>query len=309
MKLHVHFLGSSNGKRDLSCYVYTPDTEVRGILQISHGMCDYIENYARLAEYFCERGYVVCGNDHLGHGNTAEDKRDFGYFGSGGYMSLVKDLRKMNKFIRASYPGVPVVMLGHSMGSFVARVYATHYPDTVDGFIFEGTCGFNNPSFAGKVAATAIAKSRGAHFRSKFLYDSVFRSYNTKFADEGAFAWLSRDKAVCERYQKDGHRNFIFTADGFTELFAMVSVISKPQWAENYPKAKPTLIISGEMDPVGNYGKGPAEVCDRLTGADCENITLKLYEGARHELHAETNKEEFFGDLISWIEKNKLCKG
>jgi len=308
MKLHVHFLRSSNGKRDLSCYVYTPDTAVRGIIQISHGMCDYIENYARLAEYFCERGFVVCGNDHLGHGNTAEDSRDLGYFGSGGYHTLVKDLRKMNKFIRASYPGTPLVMLGHSMGSFLARIYAVEYPDTYDGIIFEGTMGFGNPTKAGAMLASAIAKSRGSHFRSKLLYDLAFRSYNVKFSGEGEFAWLSRDKSVGERFAKDMQRNFIFTADGYAALFSAITAISKPSWAESFPKSKPTLLASGEMDPVGAYGKGPVEVYDRLVECGCDEVSLKLYEGARHELHTEINKEEFFADLVSWIEKNKLCK-
>lgn len=308
MKLHVHFLRSSNGKRDLSCYVYTPDGAPRGILQISHGMCDYIENYAKLAEYFCDRGFAVCGNDHLGHGNTAEDARDFGYFGSGGYHTLVKDLRKMNKFIRASYPSLPLVMLGHSMGSFLARLYAVEYPDTADGFIFEGTMGFGSPTKAGQLLATAVAKSRGAHFRSKLLYDMSFRAYNAKFSGEGEFAWLSRDPSVGERFAKDHQRNFIFTADGYAALFGAITVISKPQWAQDYPKSKPTLLVAGEMDPVGAYGKGPCEVYERLNDSGCDNVSLKLYEGARHELHTETNKEEFFSDLVSWIENNKLCK-
>ena len=308
MKLHVHFLSSSNGKRDLSCYVYTPDGPARAVLQISHGMCDYIENYAKLAEYFCERGFIVCGNDHLGHGNTAEDSRDLGYFGSGSYHTLVKDLRKMNKFIRASYPGLPLIMLGHSMGSFLARIYAVEYPDTYDGIIFEGTMGFGSPTKMGHALATAIAKSRGGHFRSKLLYDLAFHGYNAKFHGEGEFAWLSRDKSVGERFEKDKQRNFIFTADGYAALFAAITAISKPAWAESYPKSKPTFIVAGEMDPVGAYGKGPSEVCDRLIESGCDNISLRLYAGARHELHTETNKEEFFADIVSWIEKNKLCK-
>ena len=308
MKLHVHFLRSSNGKRDLSCYVYTPDVAPRGILQISHGMCDYIENYAKLAEYFCERGFVVCGNDHLGHGNTAEDARDLGYFGSGGYHTLVKDLRKMNKFIRASYPALPLVMLGHSMGSLLARLYAAEYPETADGFIFEGTVGFGNPTKAGQLLASTIAKSRGPHFRSKMLYDMTFRPYNVKFSGEGEFAWLSRDGAVGQRFKKDPQRNFILTASGYAALFGLTGAVSKEQWIEDYPKSKATLIVSGQMDPVGAYGKGPSELYNRLEEGGCDNVSLKLYENARHELHAEVNKTDFFADLVLWMENNKLCK-
>ena len=121
MKMYMNFMRSSGGKRDVAYYVYVPDGAVRGIVQISHGMCDYAENYALLAERVTAAGLVVCGNDHLGHGNTAEDARDLGYFAGGSYEVLLKDLRKMNRIIRSMYKGVPLVLLGHSMGSFYAR--------------------------------------------------------------------------------------------------------------------------------------------------------------------------------------------
>ena len=116
MKMHMNFMRSSGGKREVAYYVYVPDGEVRGIVQISHGMCDYVENYALLAERLTAAGLVVCGNDHLGHGNTAEDARDLGYFAGGSYEVLLKDLRKLNRIVRSMYKGVPLVLLGHSMG-------------------------------------------------------------------------------------------------------------------------------------------------------------------------------------------------
>lgn len=308
MKLHVNFIPSSCGKRDIACYVYVPDGEVRGIVQISHGMCDYIENYALLAERLTEKGIVVCGNDHLGHGNSAEDKRDLGYFGSGGYHTLLKDLRKMNKLVRATYKDVPLVLFGHSMGSFLARAYVNAYPETVDGAIFVGTAGTNNPARAAQMLAAAIGKSRGDHFRSKLLYNLAFKGYNAKYPNEGEFAWLSRDKAAGEKFAGDAQRNFIFTANGYYGLFSVLAAVSAPQWAEEYPEELPTLITAGEMDPVGNYGKGPAEVYEMLRAADVENLTLKMYPDARHELHNEHNKEEFFADILAWIEKNGLVK-
>ncbi|MBQ5390216.1 MAG: alpha/beta fold hydrolase [Clostridia bacterium] len=308
MKLHVDFIRSSNGKRDIACYVYVPDGEVRGIVQISHGMCDYIENYALLAERLTEKGIVVCGNDHLGHGNSAEDSRDYGYFGNGGYQTLLKDLRKMNKLVRTTYKNVPLVLLGHSMGSFLARAYAVTYPETIDGAVFLGTAGSHNPVRAAQMLAATICKTRGSHHRSRLLYDLAFKGYNAKYPHEGEFAWLSRDAAAGEKFAADPQRNFIFTADGYYGLFSVLAAVSKPTWAQVYPKELPTWIAAGEMDPVGNYGKGPAEVYEKLCAAGAEQVSLKLYADARHELHNEHNKEEFFSDLYKWIELNKLVK-
>ena len=308
MKLHVNFIRSSNGKRDIACYVYVPDGAVRGIVQIAHGMCDYIENYALLAEHLCEKGIVVCGNDHLGHGNSAEDSRDYGYFGGGGYQTLVKDLRKMNKLVRTTYKDVPLVLVGHSMGSFLARAYAVTFPETIDGAVFLGTAGSHNPVRAAQMLAATIAKTRGNHYRSRLLYDLAFKGYNSKYPEEGEYAWLSRDRAVGEKFAADPQRNFIFTADGYYGLFSVLAAVSKPAFAESYPKELPTLIAAGNMDPVGNYGKGPEEVYEKLCAAGAEQVSLKLYDGARHELHSETNKEEFFADLYKWIELNKLVK-
>lgn len=308
MKLYVNFIRSSNGKRDIACYLYVPDGEVRGIVQIAHGMCDYIENYALLAEHLTAKGIVVCGNDHLGHGNSAEDSRDLGYFGSGGYQVLVKDLRKVNKLLRTTYKNLPLVLIGHSMGSFLARAYAVTFPETVDGVVFLGTAGSHNPARAAQMLAATIGKTRGNHHRSRMLYDLTFKGYNAKFPDEGPFAWLSRDRAAGDRFEADPQRNFIFTADGYYGLFSVLAAVSRPAWAEKYPKELPTLIAAGEMDPVGNYGKGPEEVYEKLCAAGAEQVSLKLYAGARHELHNEINKEEFFADLYKWIEMNKLVK-
>lgn len=304
MKLHVDFMRSSDNKRDLACYIYVPDGAVRGIVQISHGMCDYVENYALLAERLTAAGILVCGNDHRGHGNTAEDARDLGYFGSSGITGVLHDLRRMNKFIRTKFPGVPLVLLGHSMGSFLARAYITEYPDTVDGAIIVGTAGFDNPARAGQMLATAIAKSRGGHYRSKLLYDMTFKGYNLRFPGEGQFAWLSRDETAGKKFENDPTRNFIFTANGYAGLFSVLAAVSKPAWAQAYPKSLPTILMAGDMDPVGNYGKGPTAVYERLKAAGVQPIALKLYPGARHELHNERNKEEFFTDVLEWIQTN-----
>lgn len=308
MKLHVNFIRSSNGRRDVACYVYMPEGEVRGIVQIAHGMCDYVENYALLAKFLTSKGILVCGNDHLGHGNSAENRDDLGYFGKGGYATLLKDMHRLNKMMRAKYKKVPYVLLGHSMGSFLARAYAVAYPDSIEGAIFLGTAGTNKLLRAGQMLASSIAKTRGGHYRSKLLYSLSLGAYGAKFPGEGEFAWLSRDKAAGERFAGDAQRNFTFTANGYYGLFSVMLAVEKPQWAAAYPTYLPTLIAAGDKDPVGDNGKGPTEVCRRLRDAAVHNVTLKLYPGARHELHNEINKEEFFEDVLQWIETNCLTK-
>ena len=166
----------------------------------------------------------------------------------------------------------------------------------------------NNPTRAAQLFAGALGKSRGGHFRSKQLYNLSFKGYNSRYPNEGAFAWLSRDAAAGKRFANDPQRNFIFTANGYYALFSVLAAVSKPAWAEHYPKDMPTLFLAGDMDPVGNYGKGPTEIYNRLLAAGVKNVSIKLYPGARHELHNETNKEEFFTDVLAWIEKNGLVK-
>ena len=161
---------------------------------------------------------------------------------------------------------------------------------------------------AAQLFAGALGKSRGGHFRSKQLYNLSFKGYNSRFAGEGEFAWLSRDAAAGKRFENDPQRNFIFTANGYYALFSVLAAVSKPAWAEHYPKDMPTLFLAGDMDPVGNYGKGPTEIYNRLVAAGVKNVSIKLYPGARHELHNETNKEEFFTDVLEWIKKNGLMK-
>lgn len=206
------------------------------------------------------------------------------------------------------YKGVPLVLFGHSMGSFMARYYVTAFPNTVDGAIFAGTAGTNNPAGTARALAVAIGKSRGNHYRSQMLHRLAFKTYNQRFPSAGEFAWLSRDPAAGRKYENDPKRNFIFTASGFYGLFSVLYAVSKESWAVAYPKNLPTLLMAGDMDPVGNYGKGPSEVYERLVRAGVKNVQLKLYKDARHELHNETNKEEFFADVIGWIKTNDLLK-
>ena len=298
-------LSSSDGKNTVRGAIYLPEFgSPRAVIAISHGMIDYVGRYVRLVEYFTERGYAVAGNDHLGHGKTAACPEDFGYFAKkDGYKLVIDDLKRMNEIIRSELPGVPVVLLGHSMGSFLARLYAEKYPDTVDGLIIHGTGGKNPLLPLGKTVIALVRLLRGDRHRSRLVNTLAFGSYNDRFDKlEGEWAWLTRETAlVCDR-DKDPYTAFKFTAAGYADLFKIIGLSNGAAHFDNFPKNLPTLVISGEADPVGDYGKGVKFVYDSLLDRGCK-ASLKLYEGARHELFNETNRDEVFSDILAWIER------
>ncbi len=296
---------SADGKSRVRAYIWCPDTETpRGIIQLSHGMCEYVQRYDAWARRFCAAGYIFCGNDHLGHGNTAPDSEELGFTAArGGAEYLVEDLHAMTALMRTEYPDLPVVLYGHSMGSFAARVYLTRYGNDLAAAIISGTAGAGQPTGLARKLAHMIAATKGDHHRSKFLTALAFGSYNKKFKEENSSqSWLSRDEEVRIAYKNDALSRFVFTAGGYDTLFSLLNTVSKKDWAQKVPKTLPVLLLSGDMDPVGNYGKGVRQVYDRLVQAGCERTVLKLYEGGRHEMHNETNRDEVFADILTFLE-------
>lgn len=294
---------SCDGKNTVSARFYIPEGEILGVIQISHGMIDHIGRYFRLAEYFCARGFVVAGGDHLGHGKSAPCPEDLGFFASrDGYEKLIDDVYGMNRLLREEYPDKPIILLGHSMGSFVARLYAVKYPDSIDGIIIHGTSGPNPLLPMGKAVIALTKLLRGERHRSKLVTALAFGSYNSHYPkSEGESAWLTRAVELVEDRKTDPYTTYIFTVSAFGDLFKLIGKCNEREWYRLYPKSLPTLVMSGEDDPVGNYGKGVMTVYRGLESAGLENLSLKLYPGARHELFNETNRAEVFADIQEWI--------
>lgn len=296
---------SSDGKTASACYFYTPvEREPVGIVQISHGMCEYLERYEELAEELCRRGFVVCGNDHLGHGNTAPSEAELGYFAEkdGGNL-LVEDLEKVTKLAKSRYPGLPYFLFGHSMGSFVARMYLSRYASELAGAVICGTTGGNPMAGMGAFLAGLTAKVKGEKYRSPLLTKMAFGAYNKRFTEpKSANAWLSRDAERVAKYDKDPFCTFTFTASAYRELFTLVKRVSASDWAKSVPQDLPIFLIAGEDDPVGDYGKGVRKVGTRLLKAGAQDLSCHLYPKGRHEVLNELNRAEVTEDVCRWLE-------
>ena len=295
---------SKDGIHTIYAEIYTPKLcEPRGIIQLSHGMIDHPGRYKRLAEFLTGEGYVFAGNHHLGHGKSVNSSEDLGFFGEESEVNtLLRDMHAFNKYLREKFPGLPLFVLGHSMGSFITRLYVNRYPHSLKGVIIHGTAGPNKILPLGKAVTSLIGFFRGNRYRSTLLQKLAFGSYNSKFPkSEGEFAWLTREVSLVADRKEDKFTSFIFTVSGYKDLFKMLGDCNKDKWFSDYPKELPTLIMSGAADPVGNYGKGPDYVYKRLLLAGCKSIDVKMYEGARHELFNETNREEVFSDILAWV--------
>ena len=296
---------SSDGKNTIYAEIYTPkNLKPRAIVQLAHGMIDYTGRYVELASFLCEHGYIFAGNHHLGHGKSVSCPEDFGFFAErDGYKYVIEDIHLMNQHLRKTHPELPIIMLGHSMGSFIARLYVAEHPGTVSGLIIHGTGGPNPLVGVGKSLAKLIRSFYGSHHRSNLINTMAFGSYNSKYPkEEGHNAWLTRDLSKVAGRDTDEFTSFKFTVSGYVDLFTFLAGCNSKAWFKKYPKRMPTIIMSGDMDPVGNYGKGPRYVYKQLMINGADNVTLKTYEGARHELFNETNQEEVFADILAWIE-------
>ena len=296
---------SADKKTQVHACVWRPEgIAPKGIIQLSHGMCEYMGRYDAWARRFCEVGFVVCGNDHLGHGQTAESESELGFIPQGiGADCLVEDLHTMSVLIKAEYPELPLVLYGHSMGSFVLRAYLSRYGGELSAALISGTAGAGQPVGVAKRLAKTIAAVKGDHHRSKLLTGLAFGAYNKRFEDEqDRRSWLTREKAVRDAYRNDPLCRFKFTAAGYEALFTLLSTVSNKKWPLTVPKNLPILLFAGDMDPVGDYGKGVQQVYDRLVAAGCERAAIKLYAGGRHEMHNELNCDEVFADLVAFLE-------
>lgn len=295
---------SADNSCDVAYYIFVPDRNPKAVLQICHGMCEYIERYERegFVEDMTSRGYVVCGCDHVGHGHTAPDPSELGYFAD--YRTLADNQKLMLELTRKTYRSLPYIIFGHSMGSFVARDYIARFGSTVDGAVICGTSGTNKQLGFGLFMTSLLEKLRGSHYRSNLVAGLSNLHRNDSWRDEhDTCSWLNDDKENRERYHNDPFSSFRFTVRAYNQMLKMLKYISSPEWYEAVPKRLPVFIMSGALDPLGENGKGVQEVFDKLTDMELSELKMELYENGRHELLNCKIRDNVIADLDKWADE------
>ena len=298
-------LPSTAPGRTLHAFYCEPDGPVRAVVQLSHGMVEFIDRYKPLAESLAARGIAVTGNDHLGHGGSIRTKADYGYFAQpDGNRALLDDLHRMTEFAKQRWPGVPYFLLGHSMGSFYARQYLCEWGSELEGAIILGT-GFQPKALVrlAKGVCRVQAALFGWQYRSKLVERLSFAGYNNGLEGRTTHDWLNRDQAEVDKYLADERCTFTFTVNAYYSMFSGILRLHDPAFVAQVPKDLPLLFLAGDADPVGERGKGVERAVQSLRDAGVQNIEVKFYPGARHELLVETNRQEVFADIAGWIEK------
>lgn len=292
------YFDSRSGKDRLHAVRWVPEGKVAAVLQIVHGMAEHIERYDGFASYLAERGVLVVGHSHLGHGKSVKKAEDLGFFAEpDGNGCVVGDIHTLRTRTQTEYPGVPYFILGHSMGSFLTRQYLTDHSAGLAGAVIMGTGDMPVPVLKlAKGVCVLLAKVKGWRYRSQLVNSMVVGGYEKKLG----LGWLSKNEENVARYASAPLCGFCFTLNGFYGLFTAFHAAVSREMAGQVPRDIPTLFVSGAEDPVGDCGKGVKSVyrryCDHGAGAE-----MKLYAGDRHEILNEDDRMQVYEDILKWM--------
>ena len=307
--ISTNFTYTSSDGTEVYVYKWIPkQKEIRGVVQISHGMAETAVRYERFAKVLNQNGFIVYANDHRGHGKTAKDIDSLGYLGDNdGFNLLIQDVAKLSDIIREENPGLGLYLFSHSMGSFAAQRYIMDYKDKIDGLVLSGSNGEQGFTLtAAKTIAKLEMMIRGRRAKSKLMNNLSFGAYNKKFKPEKTGSeWLSRDEEEVKKYIEDPYCGTIFPTSFYYDFLGSLQYIEDESNFKKIPKDLPILIISGEEDPVGDFGKGLKKLYTRYKEAGVKDLEIKLYPGARHEILNEINREVVMDDVVNWLNNRK----
>ena len=295
---------SSTGVNRIRVKTCTPDGDVRGVVQIAHGVAEHADRYEEFMNFLAENGFAVAADDHLGHGQSIERDEDKGFFAEkDGWWRIVDDLKTVHDTMKARYPDVPYVFFGHSMGSFLARTYLIRFPDDCDAAIISGTAQQNPLMVKGGLwLAGWQVKKLGARGDGQMLNDIAFGSYNNKIKFRYTdFDWLSRDEENVRKYIDDPLCGFVGKCGLYRDMMEGIQFVSSKENAAKMNKAMPVYFMSGAADPVGEYGKGVERAYKMFCDVGMRDVTIRLYPEARHETLKEINYRDVFRDILNWI--------
>lgn len=295
---------SSDNEHNIYARIYIPEEPIKGIIQICHGMGGYIEKYDETAKYFVDKGYVVCGNTHLGHRDSVNSNDELGFFGEfNGAKYLVKDVIKLSTIIKEKFPNKPLFIFGHSMGSFIARNYILNCKFKLAGAIFSATAGPQRFIESGIAFLNAVINKKGYRFRSEKIYHILFKAANRQIENPASdYSWVSKR---AEEFITSITKT-LFTVTGLRDILILIKKCNLQEKIEKLPKELPIYFFSGTEDPLGEYGEGIKRAVKLYEKAGLNDVTMKLYEGDRHECLSEDNREEVLNDMFEWIEKRNI---
>ncbi len=299
------FYLSADGSTNIHALCWQGESPPRAILQIAHGICDYMGRFDRFARWMAGQGFLVVGNDHLGHGSSWQDPQRQGMFGERqGWELALADMEALRARTAEEYPQLPCFLLGHSMGSFLARTYLIKYPGRLSGALLSGT-GQPSPRMlkGGWYLSSLLTRLRGPDARSAFLKTVMFGAYNRPFRPNRTdFDWVCGNDEVVDAYCQDPGCQFLPTVSLCRDMMGGLLFISDPDNLTLVDKETPIFLFSGAKDPVGQFGQGVERVLQGYLAAGCTDVECKLYPDGRHEVLNEIWRETVYRDILVWLE-------
>lgn len=304
MNKREFYYPSSDGKTRIHAVEWIPEEEPKAILQIAHGVTEYILRYEEFAEFLTSKGIIVVGNDHIGHGTSIAEKAKPMYFGpEGSFKYAVDDINTLYKITEEKYKNIPYIILGFSLGSFIVRRFLIDYPDTVDGAILVGTGQIAPIKIKiAKFIAKSEAKKHGDDNPTPMIKSLSFDNYNKLFKPNRTdYDWLCLSKTSLDKYIKDEKRGKELSAGLFREMLSGMEYTGNLENIKKMNKDIPIIFLSGEMDPVGEKGKSVKKAYDYFKKAGIKDVSMKLYKDLRHDILHEDNAEQIYQDILEFI--------
>lgn len=300
------YFDSTTGVNNIHARMCMPDVEPRGIVQIVHGIAEYIDRYDDFMMFLAENGFIVVGDDHIGHGKSFTKEEDMGFTAKkDGWWHMTDDVEILRLAMKEKFPGLPQIIFGHSMGSFLARTHLIRYPGGFDAAIISGTGNQGKALVAGGTAVGNLVKVfRNGHFHSKLLNTLAFGSYNKIYENPRTdYDWLTSRNDVVDKYIADPLCGFIPSCSLFCDMMEGVKFITTKSNLKDMKKDTPVYFMSGTKDPVGECGKGVEKAYNNFKKAGMKDVDIRLYVDGRHEMLNEANNKEVYNDILKWIEK------
>lgn len=307
MSKELRWLESHDGKR-IAYYVWNEVKKPKGMVQIIHGMAEHVARYEEFAKFLNRHGYIVFGDDHRGHGVTSQEDDSLGFIGRNGFEDIILDERLLSERMKTEYLGLPLIVLGHSFGSFITQAYIQRYSEDIQGAIISGSAK-NDHGILGiaQLLAWLHMIFKGEKTPSPLLDKLSFGSYNKKIENpKTKMDWLSRDAAKVKQYNDDPLCGTIFSGSFYYAFIKGLKGLYKKEELYKITKLLPILVLSGDQDPVGLQGKDVKRLYEQYKALDIKRLSLRLYTKGRHEMLNETNRQEVYQDILKWLKEKKI---